>query len=164
MKRTVLFNSHASALETRSVLKPKRGKMTKALAATLVLTSLVDAFSILVIYLMVNTTSGMNMDVANGIELPTAAHTQTIDTGLLVQVNPAGILINDQIIEIGQLAEYLKQTQAQLQETEDPRAKKLILQADKEADFTDVNPIILAGTQSGFETIVFAVIQQGETE
>lgn len=164
MKRTVLYNSHESLIESRSALKPKKGKMTKTLAATLVLTSLVDAFSILVIYLMVNTTSGLNIDVAKGIELPLANNTQMIDTGLLVQLSSEGIFVDEETVALSQLAEFLRQTQLRLEASEDPRAKKLILQSDKDADFDAINPIILAGTQSGFETIVFAVINNGESK
>ena len=46
-----------SPLSQESVIRPKKGKDNKTLVAALILTSLVDAFSILVIYLLMNTTA-----------------------------------------------------------------------------------------------------------
>lgn len=160
MKRSLLYNHSTSLLENQSVLKPKASRSGKILAATLVLTSLVDAFSILVIYLMVNTTSGLNVDLADGIQLPQALQTEMIDAGLLVQITSKGILVENQEVDLENLSALLQQTQAQLKEQDDPRASKLILQADKESDFDRINPVLLAGTQNGFETIVFAVLQK----
>jgi biopolymer transport protein ExbD len=159
-----LYNAHYSGLEAQSNLKPSRKRgLKKVLAMSLTLTSLVDAFSIVVIYLMIGTTSGMNPeDVAKDIQLPVASATELAETGLLVMVTPKGILINQQQIAREDLAEFLQKMQAELKMNDEERSKRLIIQADKDADFADLNPIVLAGTQSGFETIMFAALQVEE--
>ncbi|MCB0411114.1 MAG: biopolymer transporter ExbD [Bdellovibrionales bacterium] len=163
MKRSLLYDNRTSLLDNQSLLKPKGKGSKKELAATLILTSLVDVFSILVIYLMVSTTAGVEMDVAEGITLPSASNSVvTTETGFLVMVSPRGIEIDKQIVPLDQVMEVLKQHQAALAEQNDPKAKRLVLQADKESDFDAINPVIMAGTQSGFENITFAVLQKEE--
>jgi biopolymer transport protein ExbD len=77
-------------------------------------------------------------------------------------VTPKGILVNQQQIAREDLAEFLQKMQAELKMNDEERSKRLIIQADKDADFADLNPIVLAGTQSGFETIMFAALQVEE--
>lgn len=163
MKRSILYNTHQIGLEGLSPLKPKRQKEKRNMIMGLMLTSLVDAFSIIVIYLIMSTSSGIEPEnLAKDIQLPKASSSQMAETGLLVMVTPRGIMINDQRVEIENLAAYLGQQHEQLKSSDEERSKKLILQADKGASFEDLNPVVLAGTQSGFETIIFAVVQQEE--
>src|SRR5690606_33899771 len=97
------------------------------------------------------------------IELPQAVNSQVItEIGFLVQVSDRGIEIDKQIIPVDKIVETLKQYHLTLTEQGDPKAKRLVLQADKASDFDAINPVILAGTQSGFETITFAVLQNEE--
>ncbi len=79
-------------------------------------------------------------------------------------VSPEGIKINNEFVAIEDIGTYLQKVHADLKVTDEARSKKLIIQADKDSDFGNLNPIVLAGTQSGFETIMFAALQMEESK
>lgn len=60
----------SSSSVSRSTLAGSQKSAKKTIAASLILTSLVDAFSILVIYLLVNTNSASEMPTPDRIQLP----------------------------------------------------------------------------------------------
>lgn len=160
MKRSILYSPNSFAqLEAQGCLKPQTERSQKTVFATLLLTPLVDAFSILVIYLMVSTTNGTEIEVLEKIQLPEAQASSSLQTGTLVSLLDQNFVVDEEVVRPEQLLPFLKDLHAKLAETKDPRSKKLIFQADRKQQFKDINPIILAGTQSGFEEIVFAVIQ-----
>lgn len=163
MRRSLLYNPSAlTALEGQSCIKPRSERSSRGLYATLLLTPLVDAFSILVIYLMVSTTSSVDIDINQDIQLPEASYSSVIESGTLVQLSGKDFLIDEQKIGASDLLDYLTRLHETLKKASDPKAKKLIVQADRSENFETLNPLVMAGTQSGFEEIVFAVIQTSE--
>ena len=133
--------------------RSKMGRRNKNLTATLVLTSLVDAFSILVIYLLINTSSATEtLDVSKTLNLPSADKTQALDSSVVVRVEGTQYVINTKTINRDQLIETLSE------ENKNPMKKgKLIIQADRDVEFDVLNPIFAAGAHAGFENIKFAV-------
>lgn len=145
-------------LENESLIRPKSNRASRALVATLILTSLVDAFSILVIYLLMNSSASQELNVEKEIKLPMASQSDVLDAGVVVSISRAGYKIGDEFVKEQDIFTTLKQTQEQLAEDDEERSKKLIVQADKTSTFEKVNPLVMAGTQSGFTTIKFAVL------
>jgi biopolymer transport protein ExbD len=159
MQSYLKTSSMNTPLSSTSAIKPKGRGLKKALAAGLLLTSLVDAFTILVIYLLVNTTGGgQQLRIENNITLPLANHSDILQAGVLVTTIKEGYKVNEDVVSQESLFETLKNLHTSLKDQNDERATRLVIQADKTSSFEYINPIILAGTQSGFETIKFAVL------
>ena len=155
MNNSFLTQQTLNAPLTQQTLidKSKMGRKNRALTATLVLTSLVDAFSILVIYLLINTSSATEtLDVSKTLDLPKADQTQALDASVVIRVDKQQYIINEQTINRDQLVETL------IEANKDSSKKgKLIIQADQNVEFDILNPIFAAGAHAGFENIKFAV-------
>lgn len=152
-----------SPLEATSVIKPKGARGHKTLVAALILTSLVDAFSILVIYLLMNTSAATEqLDLEKDLTLPMASQSEVLQAGVVVTTMKGKYKIKDQEMNAGDLMEALKTLNAELEDSDDQRHKNLVIQADRDSSFETLNPIIMAGTQAGFETIKFAVLPNEE--
>lgn len=136
-------------------LRPKQGIQSMALESGLTLTSLVDAFTIMVIYLLVATNIGApDVSVRAGIELPVASHAVLAQPATTVVYDSGSYYIDEAKVSKNQLVEKLS---ALLKSSKE---KHLTVQADKKAEFEDLNPVVLAGLQAGFEEVRFAVIQE----
>ena len=154
LKQTYL----GSALGGTSMLRPKGGKWGRSLTASLMLTSLVDAFSILVIFLIMNHSTNQEVvNMGNKITLPQAKESDFIQNGVVVRVEDGKILVEDKPVAVSQLIAYLKKMNATADEG---KKEGLIIVADRSLDFADLNPVILAGSQSGFTKFKFAVIRK----
>ncbi len=133
-----------------------RGKRT--LVASLTLTSLVDAFSILVIFLIMNhSASNEPVNIGKKIVLPEAAESHFIQNGVVVRIEDGHFYVEDKPVAAAGLFSQLKV----LNESAVAEKKEgLIIVADKGADYADLNPAILAGSQAGFTKFKFAVIRR----
>ena len=67
--------------------------MKKILASTLILTSLVDAFSILVIYLLLNTTANPETLDIDGMKLPMASQSIALKSATTVRIHGKKVLL-----------------------------------------------------------------------
>lgn len=161
MERAFIFDRNLNdEMNGLSLLKPSGKKSGRKLAATLILTSLVDVFSILVIYLLVTAMNHPHELEVDGIELP-AAQGVVIDGGSVVKVSPAGIFINDAQISEEALDGYFEQKVAELRQEKGEDTKlAIIIQADRRVDYSQVDPIILKATSAGFARLRFAVVQE----
>jgi biopolymer transport protein ExbD len=145
--------SEVMRVNPRGGARPKR-KMVMAL----ILTSLVDAFSIMLLYLLVqNTGNGSTIELNKAEKLPTASKAEALHNGTLVRVEGSRYFIGDQQVDQTQLAQLLQSKKAGLGVGED--SESLIIQADKAADFAMVAPIVRAGSVTGFHKFKFAVLQ-----
>lgn len=150
-----------SAIQGQSTLKPQGFKGKRSLMFTLTLTSLIDAFSILVIYLLVNFSSPTaSLRVSGDLEIPAAAESQNLAPGTVVSISRGHYFINDKEITAQQLPEKLVELHTRvkrdLTEKDD-----LVIQADRRIDYAALSPVILAGSQAGFHEFKFAVLQGG---
>jgi biopolymer transport protein ExbD len=155
LKRTLLHSPLANA----GTLRPTNGKTKRTMFASLMLTSLVDAFSILVIFLIMNhSASQESLDVdTKALALPRATEGQLIMEGVTVRVDKGGFLVDKRVVQKGQLVDTLKRLYAA-----SSAAKKdgIIIVADKSMGYEELNPVILAGSQAGFSKFKFAIIRK----
>jgi biopolymer transport protein ExbD len=154
LKQTLLH----SPIGQSSALRPSQRRARRTMFASLMLTSLVDAFSILVIFLIMNTSASQeSLDVdMQRLALPKATSSELIMEGVTVRVDNNRFLVDKKPVARGQLVAVLKQIYATSSE-----AKKdgLIIVADKSLGYEELNPVLLAGSKAGFSKFKFAVIR-----
>lgn len=147
-----------SKLAGTSMLRPKGGAGGRSMVASLMLTSLVDAFSILVIFLIMNnSTNSEVLNIGDKVKLPQASESEFIKDGVVVRVEGGKILVEDKAVAISQLVAYLKKVNSTADQT---KREGLIIVADRSMDYAELSPVILAGSQSGFTKFKFAVIRK----
>ena len=154
LKNKVLY----SPLASQSTIRPQRRKGGRSTSATLMLTSLVDAFSILVIFLMMNS-AAENSDFQNdkNVVLPKASEAQATMKTAVVKFSDGKIYINDKITTSQNLGGALTELRKNLKDSGNTTADSLVIIADQDLDFGTLNPIIVAGSRVGFSEFKFAV-------
>lgn len=141
------------ALAGASRLNPKGGKAKKSLISSLMLTSLIDAFCILVIFLLSNgNNSGQQLDLRGKIQLPQVVHSEAMGMGTVVKFVDGKYFVDDKPVTAQGLPAALYAIE---------KKGDLIVQADRKVEFVEMNPIILAASHAGFEKFKFVVIQAG---
>lgn len=152
-----------SPLKEALLLKPRKSRAKKKAVTTLVLTSLVDAFSIILLYLLVqNTSNGSTQELLKTESLPLAMKIEALHKGTVVRVEDGKYFINDELVRSSDIAKKLQALKEQLGNSED--ASSLIIQADKSDDFSGLAPVIRAGSITGFNKFKFAVIQDDSAQ
>lgn len=148
-----------SPLQQAQFLKPgaksgKRGHSELALA--LPLTSLIDAFSIIVIYLLIGTQStSFNMGAEGKIQLPMAESSQTIEKQPLnVRIERGVYYVNDKPVATSRLGQSLVEAK-KAAASEDV---EVLIQADQKMDYADLDPLLKAGSEAGIQKLKFAVM------
>lgn len=156
-KRPLSQSSLHSALASTSRINPKGHSRRRSMAASLMLTSLVDAFSILVIFFIMQNASGQDVVNVDKLTLPTAAESGMIAEGVTVRVEGTGFKVEEKLVAKDGLFAELKSRNSSA-----TAAKKegLIIVADRSMDYEALSPIILAGSQAGFTKFKFAVIRK----
>ena len=145
-----------TGLKNQSTLKPKGGNGRRALMFSLTLTSLIDAFTIIVIYLLVNFGNPQNLKVNGNIDLPQAVQNDQVGEGTVISIKDGRYFFEDKEIS---LSDVTRQLVGVIQtKTGD---QNLVIEADKSTDYQALSPIILAGSQAGFHQFKFAVLQSG---
>jgi len=160
--KSILQNQvNQSALKGQSTLRPIGRRGRRALMFPLTLTSLIDAFSILVIYLLVNFSSPTaSLRVSGDLEIPSAAESSNLAPGSVVSISRGHYFINDKEIAESDLSEKLVELHGKVRK--DPHQKDdLVIQADRRIDYAALSPVIMAGSQAGFHQFKFAVLQGG---
>lgn len=161
MLKSAMPLSHSamtSALGRTSVIRPKQAHHRRTMNAGLMLTSLVDAFSILVIFLIMNHSASQDVvNIGDKIVLPTAQESQFIQEGIVVRVEGGRFMVEETPVELPQLAAHLKKMN---ENAEVAKKEGLIVVADRNMDYADLSPVILAGSHAGFTKFKFAVIRK----
>ncbi len=139
---------------------PKAHK--QSITQPLMLTSLVDAFSILVVYLLMNfSTSGEILYFSKDLELPQAQNSVELERHTVVKVVEDGkYFIEEEEVAKGQLVAKLLELRKTF-ESERPNETfpgTLIVQADRRQEYKNLNSIVLAGAHTGYSDIKFAVL------
>ncbi len=154
MRPSILRNlKHASPLKS---MKQVRGSgasgKEKSLFFSLNLTTLIDAFCILVIFLLSNMNGRVqNIQENQKIDLPVAIASDVLDQGLVVRIEENGFFVDDKATTESDLAKAL--LVAKKTET-----SSLIIQADRNANYENIALVLRAGGQAGYEKYVFAVM------
>lgn len=144
-----------SLMNLKPGIKGKK-KGVRELALALPLTSLIDAFSIIVIYLLIGTqTSGVESDIPVKMQLPMAEHAIGLDKETTTLTIQKGVYrLNDQVVPVRVLAQKL----SEIKKASKENMTELLVQADQEMKFEDLDPLLKASSQSGFEKMKFAVV------
>ncbi|MGZ3773369.1 MAG: ExbD/TolR family protein [Pseudobdellovibrionaceae bacterium] len=148
-----------SPLSEMQSLHPGKRKTTAAapaLALALPLTSLIDAFSIIVIYLLIGTqNTGIESQIPNKMNLPLAEHSTTLDKQMPTLTIQKGVYrLNDEVIPVNALGEKLREIKKNSKEEN----LELLVQADQEMKYQELDPLLKASSLSGFEKMKFAVV------
>jgi biopolymer transport protein ExbD len=117
------------------------------------LTSLVDAFSILVIFLIMNNATSQEAINADKMTLPKAEQSQVIQDGVVIKVNGNRYTVDSKEVSLRDLSQALKAAQGSV----DAKKDGLIIVADKKLDYSDLSPVIAVGSQQGFSKFKFVV-------
>jgi biopolymer transport protein ExbD len=157
MKKSLLATERRSPLlETMSVKNGNSSKRGghKELAIALPLTSLIDAFSIIVIYLLIGTQSnGIETQVNGKLLLPTAEHGMSVDKTMpTLRIEKGQYFLDDKLIARNVLAPKL----AELKKSATAPIE-LMVQADTNMEYADLDPLLRAGSEAGIEKLRFAV-------
>jgi biopolymer transport protein ExbD len=151
----------SSVIGENSVLAPKSERHKREVHAELLLTALIDAFSILVIFLLMSfSSSGEVIVPGKGIELPKATMGEQLDRQPVVKVEDGKIFVEDKEVTVNSLVGELLALRKRFQETRPGEEFPGIvtIQGDRRLKYEVLNSIVLASSQAGFSDIKFAVI------
>lgn len=149
-------------LATASVIKPKGSRWKRVLAADLLLTALVDAFSILVIFLLMSFSStGDLLLIGKGQELPKAVRNDVIERNPVVKVEEGKIFLENVLVAGGDslvkaLLDLRQKFAGDHPGEEYPGA--VTVQADRRIKYDFLNQVVTACAHAGFSDIRFAVL------
>lgn len=163
ISRSVLSQTAlGSEIAAQSVLNPKTDRHKRSLFADLLLTALIDAFSILVIFLLMNFSStGEILFINKGIELPKASAVDVLERNTVVRFDQGKFYIEDkELANQDSLIQELLDNRKEWATTHpDEEFKGIItIQADKKTKYESLNSIVLAMAHAGFGEIRFAVV------
>ena len=140
--------------------KGKIAKKKKAVA-TLMLTSLIDAFSILVVYLLMFFSSAGEMTyVSSDIDLPKATVIERLDRYSIIQIKKQGYFVEEKQLHPDHLVSYLVKLKQRLNSSSDnsDQRETVTIQADRAVKYSRLSPVIQACGHAGFSHIKFAVL------
>ncbi len=152
-----------SMIESQSLIKPKHGKWKRSIVADLLLTALIDAFSILVIFLLMSFSStGDMLYLSKGQELPKASRADVLERNPVVKLEDGKIYLESKELTqdslVGALLDMRKQYAESHPGEEYPGI--LMIQGDRRLKYERLNQIILAASHAGFSDIRFAVMMK----
>ena len=158
MNRTSLFKNKSSSFLRSFSDKKKRW------TGALMLTSLIDAFSILVVYLLMffSDMAELNYHIS-GIQLPPAHLVERLDPYLTVLIKKEGYFIEEKKLELEDLTRSLFNFKKKLEASEityggQDDKETITIQADKSLSYKDLSPVIQACNQVGFSRMKFMVL------
>ena len=97
------------------------------------------------------------VNIGEKVVLPQANESQFISNGVVVRVEDNKFLIEDQEVAMGDLVAKLKA----YNDGEDAAKKEgLVIVADRNLDYSDLSPLIHAGSAAGFTKYKFAVLRK----
>lgn len=157
LKQTALQSTVGSV----SHLKPKGGNWKRNLAADLLLTALIDAFSILVIFLLMSFSStGDILYINKSTELPKASRTEILERNPVVKIEDGKMFLEDKTVDNESLVGALLALRKQFSETHPNEEYPGIvtIQADRRVQYSVLNAAVLAASHAGFSDVRFAVL------
>lgn len=164
MMHTALSQSQvASPLDNQGLLRPKKGGHSagRLLTSSLMLTSLVDAFSILVIFLLMSTQNGIEVQLKKTEKLPQASAVDGLEKSIVLRIEGDKYFIEDQPVAESGLSKALVEAKQKFESGLMNSAKAgLIVQADRDMDFEALSPVLRAGSDAGLSQFKFAAIEK----
>lgn len=151
----------------------KAHKETKGDSAGMMLTSLMDIFIVLVLYLLVNQGTGVELDPPEHVVLPisgvdTAPRQSVVivlsERDVLLQGRPvvsmSEVIASDEL-EITPIRQAIEGIKAQAEQRQDQRGMhtEVTIVADQSVPFRVLKKVMLSSSNAGFGKISFAVNQ-----
>jgi len=151
-----------SPLSQMAIVRPKAASTKRTLVSSLMLTSLVDAFSILVIFLLMNAKSGIEqMEVKKAQVLPQASAMDMVTKGIILRIEDNKYFVEDKPVNEANLAQTLENAKAKFETGRvDGLKASVIVQADRAMDYEKFSPILRAGSAAGLNQFRFAVVEK----
>lgn len=167
------LGAHVALKQAQKLMKA-RGKRVQF--AGLMLTSMVDMFTLLVIFLLSNfSASGDLLLSAKDITLPKAVSTTQLERATVIAVSPLSVSVEGE--KVGDSAELLKDEDPRIAEMTDKLIEKkrqvtqlmgadkfkgqIIIQADGEVDFKLIKKVMYSATEAGYGAFQYAVTTSG---
>lgn len=161
MKSTFTKSTMRSPLKEGSKLRPWGQKNQKSLNAAITLTSLIDAFVILVLYLVVASSPSDNtIDVDNQISLPQTKMMQEPDGSPVVVYKNNAFYIENNRVQDANLKDSLKSLAAKFASSFKNNEASIVIQADENIGFEKLQPVLVASSHAGIKHVKFAVLQK----
>ncbi len=154
MKASLLNQmKQSSPLRSMKVIRPDQSnRQKKSLFFSLNLTTLIDAFCILVIFLLSNMNGRLqNIQQKDRLVLPAALKSEIIEDGLVVRIEQQQYYLDNRLVAKNNILKALFDIQ-KLNRT------SLIIQADRNSAFENIAFILKAAGQAGIEKYAFAVL------
>ena len=157
LKQSVLMGT----IESQSIINPRGAKLKRHISADLLLTALIDAFSILVIFLLMNfSNNGEILFMGKNMELPKAHAAAVLERNPVIKVDEGQVFVENKAVTAQTITAELLELRKKYQEvhpgTEFPGIATI--QADRRVKYDQLNQIILAMNQAGYSDINFAVV------
>ncbi|HMN67533.1 MAG TPA: biopolymer transporter ExbD [Bdellovibrionales bacterium] len=151
-----------SVLAGEGYLHPQEaGRHRRSIQADLLLTALIDAFSILVIFLLMSFSStGELLFLGKDTELPKAALSEVLERNPVVKIENGTMFVEDKEVAADGLIPALLDLRKQFAEMRPGEEYPGIVtvQADRRVKYEVLNQIVLAASAAGFGDIRFAVL------
>lgn len=145
-----------------NMMKRKSGSGQKSFVFALNLTALIDAFSILVIFLLSNFNSdAQNINVNSNMVLPKVTQAELMTMGTVIRIEGNKYLIDEKEVTLNNIVARLVAIKNENSKQAEDAQIALIIQADRSVGFDVLSPIIRAGGQAGFSKYKFAVLPKG---
>ncbi|MDX9730359.1 MAG: biopolymer transporter ExbD [Bdellovibrionales bacterium] len=155
--KTTAFHS---VIGESSILAPESERKKRNGLVELLLTALIDAFSILVIFLLMNFSStGELLMVGKGVELPLATG-DVLERHPVVKVEDGQIFLEDKPVTADGLVQALLDLRENFTKNRPGEEFPAVLtvQADRRVKFENLSGVVQASAQAGFSDIKFAVV------
>lgn len=129
----------------------------RELTTMLPLTSLIDAFVIIVIYLLIGTQSGgVETKLPSQMQLPVAQSGSSVEVAPIVRIEKGVYFVDEKPVRAADLGRKLYE----LKKTIPADKAEVLVQADKAMTYAMLDPILRASSQAGLNKLKFAVIPQ----
>ncbi len=152
----------SSVIGESSILAPTGTDRKRGITSDLLLTALIDAFSILIVFLLLSFSStGDLLSLSKDTELPSAAG-EDLERHPVVKFESGKYFIENKEVTTNDLVQALLDLRKSHQEM---RAGEefpgiLTVQADRRVKFEQLSAIVQASAQAGFGDIKFAVLMK----
>ena len=161
---TVLGHSaQMSIIGSSSVINPKSERPKRNVLAELLLTALIDAFSILVIFLLMNfSSSGELLLIDKGTQLPSSGQAEMLERFPVVKVDENKMYLENKEVTADQLTAAfleLRKKHQELRPNEEFPAT-VTIQADRRMKYEQISQVVAAASQAGFSDLKFAVVMK----
>lgn len=148
-------------LAAESYIHPEHGRHKREVTGDLLLTALIDAFSILVIFLLMSFSStGEILFIPKDQELPKAHLTEALERNPVIKIDGGNFYIEEKQVKPDEIVAGLMNLRKQFSETRPGEEYPGIVtvQADRRVKYEVLNQVITAASAAGFGDIRFAVL------